>query len=168
MLPAAKMSPKAFLTAAHGGGIILDKVMFLRHFLMRPGSQESFGRLAMKKFYLSVGLTLILAGCGGEGYYGGYGIYPSFDQPYYYDYPYYSPGPYFFQEPYNYYNYYSVPYTNPYYQYPSYSAPGRGERREERFEHQGGERGGGGSRSGRGGGHEGGGGGHKGGGSERH
>ena len=67
----------------------------------------------MKKFWLSLGLTLILVGWGGGGYYG-FGTSPSFGQ----DYNYCDPN---VQSCYN--NYYSAPYADPSSQFLYYVAP---------------------------------------------
>jgi hypothetical protein len=94
----------------------------------------------MKKFWLTLGLTLILTGWGGPGYLGfditpALGKRPPYPPPPYYN-PYYTP------PPSNYYNYYSAPYTDPFSQFLYYVAPrSRGEedyedwenRRRERF-----------------------------------
>ena len=57
----------------------------------------------MKKFWLSLGLTLILVCLGGGGYYG-FGTSPSFGQYYNYSNPY---------DPNGYNNYYSAPHADP-------------------------------------------------------
>lgn len=95
----------------------------------------------MKKFVLSLGLTLILLGGGGLGYHG-FGPSRAGAQPpppYYYD-PYYC-------DPNYYYNCYSAPYVDPNAQYfLYYVVPRIGEELEERherrehFEHKGHEK----------------------------
>jgi hypothetical protein len=94
----------------------------------------------MKKLCLIVGLTLILAASGGQGYHG-FGISPAIGQP-----PPYPPpppynNPYYVPQPYNYYNYYSAPNADPLSQFLFYLAPQLGEEQEERereyYEHRG-------------------------------
>jgi hypothetical protein len=89
----------------------------------------------MKKVWITLALTLILAGWGGTGYLG-FGTNPACGQPppYYvpppYDNPYYSP------PPYDYYNYYSAPYADPFSQFLYYLAPQIGEEMEEHEERE--------------------------------
>ena len=91
----------------------------------------------MKKFWLILGLALILVALGGAGY-RGFGTGPAFGQ-YYYPYPqppFLSCNP---SDPYCYYDYYSVPYADPYSQYFYYTVPKVGEgyeERRERWEHR--------------------------------
>ncbi len=86
----------------------------------------------MKKFWLILGLALILVALGGQGY-RGFGTGAAFGQ-YYYPYPqppFLSCNP---SDPYCYYDYYSAPYADPYSQYFYYSVPKVGEGYEERHE----------------------------------
>jgi hypothetical protein len=80
----------------------------------------------MKKFWLTLGLTLMLVGWGVGGYYG-LGTSPSFAQ----DYNYCDPN---VQSCYN--NYYSAPYADPLSQFLYYVAPPVQERREYREERE--------------------------------
>jgi hypothetical protein len=99
----------------------------------------------MKKFWLTLGLALILTAGGSPGYHG-FGNSPASGQPPPYppQQPYYNP--YYYPPPYNYYNYYSAPYTDPLSQFLYYVAPqieGQEEREEwerhgqEYYEHHG-------------------------------
>lgn len=84
----------------------------------------------MKKFWLSLGLTLILVGWGGGGYYG-FGTSPSFGQYYNYSDPY---------DPNGYNNYYSAPHADPLSQLLYYFIPQTQDReitqRERQYEQQ--------------------------------
>jgi hypothetical protein len=81
----------------------------------------------MKKFWLSLGLTLILVCWCGEGYYG-FGTGAAFGQDYYYSQG-LSCNP---NDPYCYNDYYSAPYADPLSQLLYYIAPPVG--REQRYE----------------------------------
>ncbi len=89
----------------------------------------------MKKFWLILGLTLIVVAWGSIGGRGA-GTSPAMAQYYApYTSPYYSPylscNP---SDPYCYYDYYSAPYSNPYSQFFYYVVPKVGEELEERRE----------------------------------
>ncbi len=90
----------------------------------------------MKKLWLILGLTLILATWGGQGYQG-FGASPAFGQPP----PYYVPppynNPYYYPPPSTYYNYYSAPYADPLSQFLYYAVPQiSGEEDREEWEHR--------------------------------
>jgi hypothetical protein len=80
----------------------------------------------MKKFWLSLGLTLILACWCGEGYYG-FGTRAAFGQSYHYRSLSCNPN-----DPYCYNDYYSAPYADPLSQLLYYLAPPVG--RDQRYE----------------------------------
>ena len=84
----------------------------------------------MKKFWLVLGLTLILAGWCGEGYYG-FGTCPAFGQTYYSRGVTCNPN-----DPYCYQDYHAAPYADPLSQILYYIAPlvGRQQRYEQRYE----------------------------------
>jgi hypothetical protein len=88
----------------------------------------------MKKVWLILGLTLILAGWGGPGYLG-FGTDPACGQPPPFVPPPYN-NPYYYPPPYNYYNYYSAPYEDPLSQFLYYLAPQIGEEQEEQEERE--------------------------------
>jgi hypothetical protein len=76
----------------------------------------------MKKFWITLVLTLMLLSWGGEGYFH-FVTSPAGAQPYYYCDP---------SDPNCYYNYYSAPYADPYSQFFYYAVPLIQEGREER------------------------------------
>lgn len=89
----------------------------------------------MKKFWLSLGLTLILLGGGWQGYQG-VGAAPAFGQPYYQP----PPPPPGYCDPYYYQCYYTEPYANPLDQFFYYAVPEIGGEiieQHERREHEG-------------------------------
>ena len=84
----------------------------------------------MKKFWLSLGLTLMLACWCGAGYYG-FGTRAAFGQDTYWSYLSCNPS-----DPYCYREYYSAPYADPDVQFYYYVAPPVYERRETNREYR--------------------------------
>ncbi|MHB9074882.1 MAG: hypothetical protein ACYC6G_15310 [Desulfobaccales bacterium] len=90
----------------------------------------------MKKWWLTLGLALMLTAGGGQGFHG-FGAGPACGQPPPYVPPPYN-NPYYYPPPYNYYNYYSAPYSDPLSQFLYYVAPQVGrEGAYEEWEHRG-------------------------------